>query len=166
MMSAPRPSLAGDAVRLTASLLAAFVAAAIGAVATVSNLDPWYAGLVKPPWTPPNSVFGPVWTLLYTLMGIAAWLVWRRGGSAGANVTVPLGWFVVQLVLNALWSWLFFGWHRAGLAFLEVLLLWVAILATILSFRRVSALAASLLIPYLLWVTYASALNGAIARLN
>jgi translocator protein len=166
MMATPRPSLAGDAIRLTAALLVAFAAAAIGAIATVRNLDPWYASLEKPSWTPPNSVFGPVWTLLYTLMGVAAWLIWRRGGPAGANVTVPLGWFVLQLALNSLWSWLFFGWHRTGLALLEVLLLWLAILATILSFRRVSSLAAILLVPYLLWVSYAAALNGAIARLN
>ncbi len=165
-MQAPRPSLASDAVRLIVALVVTFAAAAIGSAATIPNLEPWYASLTKPSWNPPNFVFGPVWSTLYTLMAIAAWLVWRRGGPDGANVRVPLAWFLLQLALNALWSWLFFGWHRVGLAFVEVLMLWLAILATILSFRRVSSLAAILLVPYLLWVTFASTLNGAIARLN
>lgn len=165
-MQSPRPSLASDAVRLIVALLVAFSAAAIGSTATIPNLEPWYASLTKPSWNPPNAVFGPVWSTLYTLMGIAAWLVWRRGGTDGVNVRVPLTWFLLQLALNALWSWLFFGWHRVGLAFLEVLLLGLAILATILSFRRVSSLAAILLVPYLLWVSFASILNLAIARLN
>jgi benzodiazapine receptor len=155
-----------EGIGLVASLLVAFAAAAIGGIATTQNLIPWYAGLTKPSWTPPNWLFGPVWSALYTLMGIAAWLVWRRGRDGAPNIAIPLGWFLLQLALNALWSWLFFGWHLTGPAFAEILLLWLAILATIFSFRRISSLAAVLLVPYLIWVTYASALNGAIAWLN
>lgn len=124
----------------------------------------WYAALHKPAWNPPNWIFGPVWTALYTMMGVAAWLVWRRGGW-GAQA-MPLALFLVQLVLNAAWSWLFFGLHRPGLAFAEIVLLWLAILATALAFRPVSAAAFWLLVPYLAWVTFAAVLNFTLWRLN
>ena len=119
----------------------------LGQLATYPNLAPWYASLVKPWFNPPNWVFGPVWTGLYLLMGIAAWLVWRERGFLAA--ALPLGLFLTQLVANGLWSWLFFVWKRGALAFAEVLLLWLLIAGTVVAFRRVSPLAAGLLLPYL-----------------
>jgi benzodiazapine receptor len=166
MTEPPRRPILVDITGFLIFLVLSFSAAGLGGIATASNLVPWYASLEKPSWNPPNSVFGPAWTTLYTLMGIAAWLVWRRGGPGGVPVLVPLGWFLLQLALNALWSWVFFGWHRPALAFAEILLLGLAILATILSFRRLSETAAWLLAPYLLWVSFAAALNGAIAWMN
>jgi benzodiazapine receptor len=124
----------------------------------------WYASLTKPAWTPPNAVFGPVWTALYVLMGVAAWLVWRKAGFSGAPVA--LGLFVAQLALNALWSYLFFGLHRPGAAFAEIVVLWLAILGTVIGFWRVRPAAGALLIPYLAWVTFASGLNVQLWRLN
>ncbi|SMC21683.1 TspO and MBR related proteins [Desulfacinum hydrothermale DSM 13146] len=124
----------------------------------------WYASLVKPRWTPPNSVFGPVWSVLYLLMGIAAWLVWRKAGLAGARTALSL--YLVQLVLNSLWSFLFFGAHRPGLAFLEIVVLWSAILATTVQFWRVSVAAGAVMLPYLLWVSFAAALNWKLWQLN
>lgn len=142
-------------------LLITFAAAAIG-----SQFMPgeWYARLAKPSWTPPSWLFGPVWTLLYVLMGVAAWLVWKDRGFAGARVALLL--YGVQLVLNAAWSWLFFGLQRPGLAFAEILLLWSAILATLIAFWRHRKLAGALLVPYLAWVSFATALNWAIWQLN
>jgi translocator protein len=124
----------------------------------------WYAALKKPPFNPPGWVFGPVWTALYLMMGVAAWMVWRVGGFRGAGVA--LGVFLVQLTLNGLWTWIFFGLHRPGWALVEVAVLWLAILATLLLFRRHSALAGALLIPYLAWVSFAAVLNFALWRLN
>ena len=124
----------------------------------------WYAGLHKPFWNPPGWIFGPVWTLLYVLMAIAAWLVWREGGWKRQRL--PLGIFLLQWLLNALWTPLFFGLHRSGLAFAEILLLWLALVATIRSFWSVRIAAGILLLPYLGWVTFAGALNFAIWHLN
>lgn len=138
--------------------------AAIGSWLTATGVRDWYPSLNKPSWTPPNWLFGPVWTLLYLMMAVAAWLVWDRVGLFEARV--PLGLFLIQLALNAVWSGLFFALQSPGLAFAEILLLWVAILATILSFSRVSRLAAGLLVPYLLWVTFAAALNRMIWVMN
>lgn len=142
-------------------------AAALGSWVTLPNIGRWYAHLRKPAWTPPNSVFGPVWTLLYTLMAIAAWRVWLRPASddAKARRDALACWFV-QLGLNVGWSWLFFGMHQPMLAFLEILALWLMILATIIGFAKVDRTAAALLVPYILWVTYAAALNGVISRMN
>jgi translocator protein len=126
--------------------------------------DQWYASLQKPAWNPPGWVFGPVWTTLYLMMAIAAWLVWRRGGFSAQRV--PLGLFLLQLALNAVWTPLFFGLHSPGLAFADIVLLWLAIAATIAVFSRVSRPAAGLLVPYLAWVTFAAALNFAIWRMN
>lgn len=142
-------------------LLITFVAAAIGSLFAPGE---WYAGLVKPAWNPPNWIFGPVWTVLYILMAVAAWLVWKRYGLVGA--TVPFVLYVVQLVLNAGWSWLFFGLHRPGAAFVEIVVLWVAILSTAVLFFRLERAAGILLIPYLLWVSFASVLNYTLWRLN
>ena len=144
-------------------LLLSFVAAAIGAVASVQAAD-FYQQLAQPSWAPPSSVFGPVWSVLYVLMGIAAWLAWREGGWRRQRGVLTL--FVIQLALNALWSWLFFGWHRGALAFVDIVLLWLLSVATVLGFWRVRALSGALLLPYLGWVSFASALNFAVWHLN
>lgn len=135
-----------------------------GSVATSSSLTDWYPALSKPPWTPPDWIFAPVWTLLYILMGTSAWLVWKPQGFAAART--PLGLFLIQLTLNAAWSWLFFGLRNPMAGLLDIALLWVAIIATILSFYRYNPRAAWLMLPYLAWVSYAAALNFAIFRLN
>jgi benzodiazapine receptor len=141
-----------------------FLAAAIAGRVTVRSVHDWYAALKKPSWNPPGSWFSPVWAVLYTLMGVSLWLVWQQGGFSAAPLAMTL--FAVQLVLNVLWSWLFFGRHSPGLAFVEIVVLWFTILATTLSFWRVSVPAGALLIPYLLWVAFATALNLAVWRLN
>jgi tryptophan-rich sensory protein len=138
-------------------------AGATGALAT-RDAQGFYAGLVKPTWAPPAWIFGPVWTTLYLLMGVAAWLVWRKGGWADASAALSL--FVAQLVCNALWSWLFFAWRRGALAFAEVVLLLILIVATIFAFARVHRTAALLLLPYLAWVSFATALTYAVWRAN
>ena len=137
---------------------------AAGWVGSQFSPGEWYASLSKPSWNPPGAVFAPVWTFLYILMGIAAWLVWREKGFAG-NRTVLLV-FVVQLVLNGLWSYLFFGLHNPLAAFIEILVLWLLILITLVLFWRVRSLAGVLLIPYLAWVAFASVLNFTLWRLN
>ncbi|WP_290651600.1 TspO/MBR family protein [Aquisalimonas sp.] len=150
-------------IALLAWLSLCFVVATLGALVT----DPgtWYAELTKPAWTPPNWLFAPVWTLLYTLMGVAAWMVWEyRKGSPAATVALVL--FLIQLALNGLWPWLFFGQQAMVLAFIDILLLWGALVATLIAFMRVRRLAGGLLVPYLLWTTFAAALNGAIVVLN
>jgi len=139
------------------------VAAAIGAAASI-DAGTFYTQLALPIWAPPPWVFGPAWTVLYALMGIAAWLVWRADGFRAARGALTL--FLVQLAPNALWSWLFFGWHRGALAFADILLLWVLVVATLIAFWRVRALAGALLVPYLPWVSFACALNYAVWQLN
>ncbi len=121
----------------------------------------WYGSLAKPSFNPPGWVFGPVWTLLYILMGIAVWLVWKEQGFSTAVYL-----FMAQLALNALWSYLFFGANKPGLAFLEIILLWVLILLTMILFWRVRTAAGVLFIPYLLWVSFASVLNYSLWRMN
>lgn len=142
-------------------LLLCFAAALSGAWFTPGE---WYAGLAKPSWTPPGSLIGRVWSVLYVMMAVAAWLVWNKGGFPVQRR--PLGIFGVQLFLNALWTPLFFGLRRPDLAFAEILLLWVAIAWTISAFRRVDRLAAALLWPYLAWVSFATVLNGTLWRMN
>lgn len=144
-------------------LLAAFATAAIGAVASVSA-GSFYAELTRPPWAPPGWLFGPVWSALYTLMGISAWLVWRHHGITRVRGALLL--FTVQLAANALWSWLFFAWQLGALAFAEVVLLCCLILATVIAFWRINILAAALLMPYLAWVCFASALTFSIWQRN
>ena len=124
----------------------------------------WYQQLAKPAWTPPNWLFGPVWTALYIMMAVAAWLVWKS--DAGGAMRAALAVYAVQLVLNALWSLAFFGLHRIGLALIDIIALWVFILATVLFFRRVSVTAAVLMLPYLAWVAFAAVLNLSLWRLN
>lgn len=124
----------------------------------------WHEQLAKPDWNPPDWVFGPVWTTLYALMGIAAWLVWRRDGFRDGSV--PLGLFLLQLSLNAAWTPIFFGAHEIGWALLDLGALWIVLVATVIAFFRVERLAGTLLLPYLAWVTFAFALNFSLWRLN
>ena len=138
-------------------------AAAAGGFASADAAH-FYGQLVRPGWAPPAWLFAPVWTLLYVLMAIAAWLVWRARGWRGAPAA--LGVYTSQLVANALWTWLFFVWHRGAWAFGEIILLWILIVATMALFWRVSRLAAVLLLPYVTWVTFAAALTYAIWALN
>lgn len=146
--------------------------AALGTVATIENVDGWYAGAEKAFWTPPNAVFGPVWTVLYGLMSVAAWLVWRQRAIEPAATGRALRIYVAQLVLNAIWTPVFFGLYpTAGapalwIALAIILALDVAVLLTMLRFWPVRRLAAVLLIPYWAWVLYATTLNAAIAVLN
>ena len=138
--------------------------AAVSGLATMEGVRSWYPTIAKPSWTPPSWLFGPVWTALYVAMGVAAWRVWRIGGFRAARTA--LGLFLAQLAVNGLWSPIFFAWHRLGLAVLDIGLLWLLIVATIVAFRRHDRVAALLLLPYLAWVTFASALTVAIWRLN
>ena len=124
----------------------------------------WYGQLRKPAWTPPGYIFGPVWTLLYTTMGVAAWMVWKRTGFQNAKFALSI--FLIQLVLNGLWSWIFFGLHKPGLALGEIILLWAAIIITVISFWSHYKPAGVLLLPYLTWVSFAAFLNFSIWRLN
>ena len=149
---------------LIVAIIVCFAVAGLGSLVTSPRIPDWYAQLAKPEWTPPGWLFGPVWTVLYLCMAVAVWLVWRQGGFAAAKV--PLALFAVQLVLNGLWSPLFFGLQQPGIAAVEIVLLWAAILATIVAFRGHSTLASLLLTPYLAWVTFAVLLNWKIWRMN
>lgn len=140
-----------------------FAASAIGGYASVTARS-FYSELVRPDWFPPGSVFGPVWMVLYTMMGIAAWLIWREGGFRAASAALWL--YLVQLTVNALWSWTYFQWKSGPLSFGVIMLLWVLILMTIFAFRKIRPLAAGLLVPYVLWVTFAAVLNFITWRLN
>ena len=142
---------------------ACFLVAAVGALASL-QAGAFYAELVRPDWAPPAAVFGPVWTVLYAMMAVAASLVWKHRETRLARVALVL--FVLQLILNGLWSWLFFGWSRGALSFADILLLWVLIAATLVLFWRATPLAGTLLVPYLAWVTFAAALNYRIWQLN
>lgn len=157
----------GNRFRQIASLalwiLASFVAAAIGGLASI-NAGGFYMELARPQWAPPSWLFGPVWTFLYILMGTAAWLVWKNKGWRGSGPALWL--FLVQLALNALWTWLFFAWRLGALAFAEITVLLILILRTILEFGKVSRPAAWLLVPYLLWVSFATALTFSLWRGN
>ena len=143
--------------------IVSFATSAVGAVASIQAKS-FYGQLVQPEWAPPSYVFGPVWTVLYALMAIAAWLVWRSGGFHSNRIALSL--FLVQLALNALWSWLFFAWQLGALAFVDIVVLWVLIVATLVAFWRVRPLAGAFLIPYLLWVSFAAALNYSLWQLN
>ena len=141
-----------------------FTAAAIGALFTYTSVNTWYTQLRRPEWTPPNWIFGPVWTGLYILMAISAWIVWRSSSWSVTGAALML--FGVQLLLNSLWSVIFFGLRRIGPAFGEILILWTMIVATTVAFLPISLLAAWLLIPYLAWVGFASYLNFRIWQMN
>lgn len=154
-----RRQLVGLAGWLTLTL----AAAALGARASITAAD-FYGQLAQPGWAPPASVFGPVWTLLYITMAISAWLVWRHGGWRGNRAA--LGLYIAQLAANVLWSWLFFAWKLGAAAFVDILLLLALIVATMLAFAQRRALAAWLLLPYLAWVSFATALNYTVWQLN
>jgi translocator protein len=138
-----------------------FAVAALGAFASI-EANVFYGQLNRPAWAPPASVFGPVWSALYALMGLSAWLVWRKPEAT----RLPLRLFVCQLAVNALWSWLFFAWHQGALALIDVLVLLMLIAATMVSFWRLDRIAAVLLLPYFLWVGFAAALTWAVWRGN
>jgi tryptophan-rich sensory protein len=148
-------------IGLGVSLLVTFAAAAIGAQFMPGA---WYAGIAKPSWNPPNWIFGPVWTALYLMMAVAAWMVWKATGATGVRHALML--FLVQLALNAAWSWLFFGRERPDLALMDIAALWLTIVATTWAFWGIERRAGMLMLPYLAWVSFASCLNFAIWRLN
>jgi len=150
-------------VGLAAFLAMCFGAAGVGSLFTAPAIPTWYTGLAKPSWTPPSWVFGPVWSLLYLAMAIAAWMVWRRGARAALSALALFG---VQLALNVAWSATFFGLRMPGAAFGVIVALWLFILATLIAFRRRSLASAILMAPYLAWVSFAAALNFAVWRMN
>lgn len=158
-----RRSTLAQTIGLAGWLAVVFSAAAIGAIASIDAAT-FYAQLIRPAWAPPASAFGPVWSVLYLLMGIAAWLVWREQGARHRRTALTL--FVAQLSANALWSWLFFAWRNGAFAFADVLVLLALIAATIAVFWRISRLAGALMLPYLAWVGLAAALTWAVWRSN
>jgi len=147
-------------------ILLVFLALSLSAGLFGAQFEPgeWYRQLAKPSWTPPNWLFAPVWTVLYLAMGVAAWLVWQRVGWR--KLRLALLFFIVQLILNAVWSWVFFGLQRPGLAFGEITVLWAAILVTLVLFWRHCPLSGAIFLPYLLWVSFAAILNFSLWRLN
>jgi benzodiazapine receptor len=154
-----------DIVRLIVSIVVSQLAGSLGAIFTTPAIPTWYASLNKPAFSPPNWVFFPVWTTLYTLMGIAAFLVWRNGLDQ-RRVRAALTVFAVQLILNVAWSVIFFGLYSLFGAVIAIILLWIAILANIVAFWRISKAAGALLIPYILWVSFAGILNVSVWMLN
>ena len=162
LMETPSPKHLG--LSFVVLLIVCFAVGAAGGLVTTPNVTGWYAGLAKPAWTPPNRLFGPVWSLLYLSMAVAAWLVWRR--TDRTSVALPMGLFGVQLFLNGLWSWLFFGFHNPAAAFVDIVLLWTAIAAVTVVFWRLSTAAGLLFLPYLAWVSFAAMLNFAVWRMN
>jgi tryptophan-rich sensory protein len=156
---------AKDVIKLIVSIVACQCAGLIGSVFTTPSIPTWYAALEKPFFTPPNWLFAPAWITLYLLMAVAAFLIWRRGlGEEGVNCALTV--FLVQLVLNALWSMVFFGLQSPLYGMVVIIALWIAILLTIIKFFKLSVAAGSLMLPYILWVSFASALNIAIWVLN
>lgn len=154
-----------DLFKLVVAVLISELVGVVGSLVTVPAISSWYIGIAKPALNPPSWVFGPVWTALFLLMGIAAFLVWKKGIKR-KGVGVALLAFSVQLALNLLWSVFFFGFQNPGLAFVEIIFLWVAIVATMIFFARVSKPAAWLLVPYIIWVSFAGYLNWSIWKLN
>ncbi|WP_438971601.1 TspO/MBR family protein [Methylophaga sp.] len=148
---------------LIAWMLVVFTASAVGAIASIQAKS-FYGQLIQPDWAPPPAVFGPVWTTLFAMMGLAAWFVWRSGGLRQHTTAFVL--FISQLAINALWSWLFFAWHLGFFALIDVLILWLLIAATMIAFWRVRPLAGALFIPYLIWVSFAAGLNYVLWQLN
>ena len=148
---------------LAAWIAVTAVAAVVGGVASM-DAKGFYDSLVQPAWAPPAWLFGPAWTLLYTLMAVSAWLVWRAHGFAGARTALSL--YLIQLVANAAWTWLFFAHRAGGLAFADIVVLWLLVEMTVVAFARLHRGAAMLLVPYLAWITYAAALNYSTWKLN
>lgn len=151
--------------KLVFSIIICQLAGLIGSFFTASSIDTWYAALQKPSFNPPSWIFGPVWVTLFVLMGISLYLVWEKGIKAKGAKTALI-FFGIQLALNALWSIIFFGLRSPLYASIEIIILWLAILFTILKFYRISKPAAYLLIPYMLWVSFAAVLNISIAIIN
>jgi tryptophan-rich sensory protein len=147
---------------LAACIGAALTAGVIGSAATFENVRTWYPTLVKPSWNPPSWVFGPVWTTLYVLMGTAAWRVWRKGPGTGSWV----GGYFAHLVLNALWSVLFFGLKRPDWALAEIVVLWGVLVWLLVGFWKIDRVAGLIWVPYVLWVSFATVLNATLVRLN
>ncbi len=156
--------MAASILRLIISLILCFAAASVGGLFTQTGKGTWYRTLQQPEWAPPDWVFGPVWSTLYLLMAVSLWLVWKRAKWSKGKAAIVL--FLVQLVLNAAWSAVFFAAHAPGWAFVEISALWLAIVATIAAFWSISQAAAWLMIPYLAWVSFALVLNFEIWRLN
>ena len=152
-----------EIIGLFAWLGVCFAAATLGGLASV-QAESFYSDLVQPAWAPPPWLFGPVWTVLYTMIGVAAWLIWRKGGFATHRVALSL--FLLQLAVNALWTWMFFAWLLGALAFVNIIVMWGVIAATLALFWRANKLAGALLAPYLAWVTFAGALNFSLWQLN
>jgi translocator protein len=151
--------------KLIISIISSFAAGGIGSLFTFKAIPTWYPGLRKPPYTPPDWAFGPVWTLLYILMGISVFLIWQKGlDTSSALFAFVLFW--LQLVINALWSVIFFGMKSKGGGVITIIILWLLILATIITFFNISSWAGALLIPYIVWVSIASYLNIGIWMLN
>ena len=148
---------------LAASLAITYAAAALGGLASATSGD-FYRELVRPSWAPPGSVFGPVWGVLYLMMAVAAWLVWRQQGFNASRK--ELGLYLLQLVFNALWTWIFFVWQFGFWSFVEIILLWFLILGTVISFWKIRPLAGALLLPYLGWVSFAAALTFSLWQKN
>jgi translocator protein len=159
----PHQSLQRQLIGLAGWLAASFATGGIGAIGSASA-GAFYGSLSQPSWAPPAWLFGPVWTVLYILIAVGAWLVWRRHDFSGASAALAI--FALQLVANALWTWLFFVWHLGALSLAEIVLLWLLIVATIVAFWPLHRLAALLLVPYLAWVSFASALSLSLWRLN
>jgi benzodiazapine receptor len=153
-----------EIIGLVVAVLGTEAIGALSGIVAGGDFVSFYDALRKPPGTPPPAVFGPAWTILYLLIGVAAWLVWREGLTR--QTALALGLFAAQLALNFAWSLIFFGQHRIGAALLEIALLWLVILATIIAFWTVRPLAGGLLVPYLAWVSFAAYLNAGIWRLN
>lgn len=156
----------GNVLALLIAVLLPIIGGGIVGFVTSQEVNSWYPTLQKPAWNPPNWIFGPVWTILYGLIGLASWLIWRKRGEQESQARSALIWYGLQLGLNFLWSVIFFALRRPDLALLEIVLLWGAILVTVVKFARIDRLAAGLLIPYQLWVTFATVLNAAIWWLN
>jgi tryptophan-rich sensory protein len=161
----PEPrSVIHNVFALVIFLALSYGVATIGGIATSSSVDTWYTTIEKPSWTPPGSLIGAVWTVLYFLMAVAAWLVYLRTGIR--HGAAPLGLWIVQLVLNLAWSVLFFGLRSPGAALVDLVMLWLMIVATVVAFARVRNSATALMLPYLAWVTFAGFLNAAVWLLN
>jgi translocator protein len=152
-------------IKLILSIAFPLVIGAFGSYFTIPEINNWYQTIQKPSWNPPNWIFGPVWTTLYALMGIALYLVWKSGNNKSVKL-FALSFFVIQLGLNFFWSIIFFNQHRIGLAFAEIILLWFFILLTIFSFSRINKTAPWFLVPYISWVSFAIILNYSIWQLN
>jgi tryptophan-rich sensory protein len=161
----PTGTLMKTVLGLIVAIVIPLAVGAVSGAATAEGVSTWYPTLVKPPFNPPAWIFGPVWTVLYIMMGVAVFVVWQRGwGSDGVRAAVTA--FAIQLALNALWSILFFGLRSPGLALIEIAVLWLAIAATVVLFWRVATVAGALMVPYLLWVSFATVLNASIWWLN